>query len=91
MPKGVLADFSTPILPNIIRQPTREALIKVHQIISLNAASVAPNLCRGHHGHLELIIIAKDNLAQTGHVFVPPHNPGDWLAYNGNHTREEAW
>ena len=42
--EGVLADFPTPILPKIGGEPTKEALIKLHQLISGNVASVASNL-----------------------------------------------
>ena len=42
-----LANFPTPILPKIGREPTREGLIKIHQLISGNAASVASNLGGG--------------------------------------------
>ena len=38
--EGVLTDFPTPIIPKISREPTREALINLHQLISGNTVSV---------------------------------------------------
>ena len=51
---GVLADFPTPILTNIFREPTREALIEIHRIVSVDLASVVLNLVGGCHIHLPL-------------------------------------
>ena len=45
--EGVLTYFLTPVLPNIDGEPTREGLIDIHQLISVNAASVALNLGGG--------------------------------------------
>ena len=73
----VLADFLMPIYFKTVGEPTREDLIKNNRIISANAASVVYNLGRGLHGHLVLTMAIEDYLFQTGHVFVPPHNPGD--------------
>ena len=42
--EGVLADFLTPIIIKIIREPTRESLIKLQRIIITNADSVVLNL-----------------------------------------------
>ena len=52
--KGVFMDFLTPILLKIGGDPTREALIELHQIISGNSASVASNIGGGRHVHLVL-------------------------------------
>ena len=54
--KGVFMDLLTPILLKIGGDPTREALIELHQLISGNAASVASNIGGGRHGHLALTI-----------------------------------
>ena len=58
--KGVLADFLAPILPNIGKEPAREELIKIHQLISGNAAFVASNLKGGGHRHLALTMTADE-------------------------------
>ena len=58
--EGVLTDFLTPILPNIGGEPTREGLVKLHLLISGNAASVLSNLGGGWHGHLALTITSED-------------------------------
>ena len=58
--KGVLTDFPTSILPRIDREPTREVLVKLHQLISGNAESVSSNLRGCRHGHLALTITIKD-------------------------------
>ena len=73
--KGVLVDFPTPILPNIGKELTREALIDLHQLISVNAESVASNLGGGRHRHLTLTMTYKVYMEQMGYAFVPPHNP----------------
>ena len=75
--EGVLVDFLTPILPNIVREPTREFLIKIRQLISGNVASVVSKIRGGRHGHLALTMTARDYLAHMGHMFVPLRNPGD--------------
>ena len=76
--EGVLMEFLTPILPKIGGDPTREALINLHQLISGNAASMVSNLVGGHHRHLALTMTAEEYMEQTGYTFVPPHNPGNY-------------
>ena len=76
--EGVLANFPTPILPNIGGEPTREVLIEIHRLISGNAASVALNIGGGRHGHLALTMTAEEYTEQTGFAFVPPHNLGNY-------------
>ena len=87
--KGVFVDFPTPILPKIDGEPTREGLIKIHLLISGNAASVASNHGGGQHGHLALTMTDTDFRAQTGFAFVTPHNPGDYPQSMGN-AQEQA-
>ena len=70
-------ELLTPILLRIGGDPTREALIELHQIISGNAASVASNIGGGRNGHLALTMTNEDYLAQTYYAFVPPYNPCD--------------
>ena len=50
----VLAEFS-----KIGGKPTREGLIELYQLFSVNAASVSSNLGVGWHGHLALTITSK--------------------------------
>ena len=76
--KGFLTYFLTPPLPKIRREQTRIALIDLHRLVSRNAASVASNLGGGRHRHLVLTITDEEYTTQTGYVFVPPHNPGDY-------------
>ena len=77
--KGVLADFPTSILRNIRGKRTREGLIKLHLLVSGNTDSVSLNLGGGQHGHLALTMKREDYAAHKGFVFVPPHNPDDYL------------
>ena len=63
--KGVLADFLTPILPNIGVEPTREELIDLHCLVSGNLASLPSNLGGGRHGHLSLTITGEEYMAHT--------------------------
>ena len=58
--EGVLEDFLTRILPKIVGKPTREALIELHIIISVNLVSVALNLGGGCHGHMLLMMAVKE-------------------------------
>ena len=67
-------NLSTPILPKIDGEPTREGLIELHQLISGNAASVASNLGGGRHGKLTLTMTDKDYMEQIGFAFLPPQN-----------------
>ena len=78
-----------PILSKTIGEPTREDLIKIHRIIIANAASVMYNLGRGIHGHLVLMMAIEDYIYHTGHVFVPPPNPGDYPPMMGT-AQEQA-
>ena len=76
--EGVLTDLTTPIFPKIGREPTREGLIKIHRLISGNAAYMVSNLRGGRHRNLALMMKAKEYMEHTGFVFVPPHNPGNY-------------
>jgi hypothetical protein len=74
---GITADFPKPVLGQIHGEPTREALIDMHKLLCTNAASVTTNLGGGNHGHLALLMTAKEYLEETEKVFVVPTNPGD--------------
>ena len=87
--KGVLAEFLTPILPKIYREPTKEGLINLHRLISANVASVASNLGAGQHGQLTLTMIAEEYREHTGFEFVPPQNPGNYSQSMGS-AHEQA-
>ena len=76
--KGVLVELPTPILPNICRELTIEALIDLHLLISGNTVSVVSNLGQGRHGHLVMTMTCKEYTAQTGYAFFPQHNPGNY-------------
>ena len=56
-------DFPTPIIPNIVREPTREALINLHRLISGNAASVASNIGEVRHGQLAMTMASEEYMA----------------------------
>ena len=73
--EGVFADFLTPILLNIEGETTREGLIKLHELVSGNAAPMSLNLGGGRHRHLVLTLTSKDYAEQMGFMFVLPHNP----------------
>ena len=47
------------------------------------------NLRGGRNDHLELIMNVEDYLAQTGHAFLPPHNPSDYPPTMGS-AQEQA-
>ena len=51
---GVVAEFPMPVLLEIARERTIESLIKIHQLISGNADSVASNRVGGRNGNLIL-------------------------------------
>ena len=74
---GFLTDFPTPILPKIGGEPTREGLIKIHQLMLGNVASVTSNLRGGGHRYLVLTMTSKEYIEHKGFAFVPPHNPGN--------------
>ena len=52
--EGVLVKFPRPILTKIRGEPTREVLINLHELVRVNAASVASNLGGGRHKHIRL-------------------------------------
>ena len=47
-------------------------------------APVSSNLGRCWHGYLVLKMTSEDYAAQTGFVFMLPHNPGNCLHTMGN-------
>ena len=57
--EGVLVEFLTLIITNIVGEPTIESLTALHQLISGNAASVVSNRGGVRHRHLALTITAK--------------------------------
>ena len=68
-------NLSTPILPNIRGEPTREGLIDLHRLVGGNTEFVLSNLGGGWYGHLALTMTRKEYAEQTVFAFVPPHNP----------------
>ena len=54
--KEVLSELPIPILTKIGLEPTREALIDLHLLVSGNAAYIASNLGGGCPGHLALTL-----------------------------------
>ena len=75
--EGVLVEFLTLIITNIVGEPTIESLTALHQLISGNAAYVVSNLEGCRHGYLTQTITSKEYISQTGYAFVPLHNPGN--------------
>ena len=73
-----LTDLPKQILPNIGGEPTREALINLHRLVSGNSASVALNLGVGRHGHLTLTMTSEEYTEQADYVFVMPYKTGDY-------------
>ena len=70
--KRVIANFTTPILFNIDREPTREALINIHQLISVNALSVESNIVGGRHIHLAQTMTAREYMNEVFYTTVHP-------------------
>ena len=87
--EGVHADLPTEIIPKIEVEPTIKVLIKLNQLISGNAASIALKIGGGRHVHLALTMTAADHMSQRGYVFLPPHNPGYYPPIKGT-TQEQA-
>ena len=58
--EGVIADSPMPILPKFVWEPTREAIIDIHRLISGNASPVASNLGGGRYSHLPLRMTMED-------------------------------
>ena len=87
--EGVIADFPSPILLKIDKEPTREVMIDLHLFITGNSASVALNIVGGQHGHLALLMTAEDYMEQTIFAFVPLYNPGGYPHSIGS-TQEQV-
>ena len=87
--EGVLPDFPKTILWKIGGEPTREALIDLHQLISGNTAYVASKIGGGRNRHLVLAMTSEEYTSQMGYALVPPHNPGDYLPKMGT-SQEQA-
>ena len=87
--KIVLAHIPANIIPNIGGETRREGLIKLHRLIGGNVAYVLLNLGGGRHGNLTLAVASNEYAAQTGFVFVPPHNPGGYSQTKRN-AQEQA-
>ena len=58
--EGVLADSPTHILLKIEGEQEIEGLIKLHQLVSGNAASISSNPGGGRHRHLALTITSEE-------------------------------
>ena len=80
----VLSDFLTLLLLKIGKELTIEWLIKIHQLVSGNAALVLSNLRGGRHGHLALTMISKKYASHRDSSFVPLHNPKHYPPTMGN-------
>ena len=89
--EGFLADFLTPILPKIGREPTREGLIDIHRLISGNAAYMESNFRGGQHGHSTLTMTAEEYMEQTVFSFVPPQKPRRLPTEHGERPIIRAW
>ena len=87
--EGVLADFLTPMLPNIGGEPTIEALIKLHMLISRNVASMIYDLRGGLHRHLTLTMTVYYYIVQKGYTFLSYHNHGNYPTTIG--TNQEKY
>ena len=81
--RGIPCGLTDTDITNIVGEPTREALIYLHRLIIRNTASFASNPEGGRNGHPEITMKAEDYLYQTGHAFVPLHNPGNYPTETG--------
>ena len=76
--EGVLPDLLTPILTKIGGDPMIYSLIELHRLISENIVSEVSNLRRRQNGDPALAMTADNYMEQTGYLFVPLHNPGNY-------------
>ena len=76
--EGVLTDFLTLILPKIFGETMKEALIKIHHLISSNTEFISSNLGRVLPFYMALTMAADDYLSQMGHAFASRHNLGNY-------------
>ena len=67
-----------PIISMIDVEPTREALIDLHQLISRNTAFVESNFGGALHRNCALKIAAEEYMKQTSYALVPPYSSGDF-------------
>ena len=86
----VLADFPTPILPNISGEPTREVLIDQHKLISGKAASLTSNLQGGRHIKPRADDDGRGIHGTKGLRICATAQPRKLPTNNGNHPRASA-
>jgi hypothetical protein len=68
--------FPHPTIPHHTGTPTYAAINIVHKKLKANASSIPSELGGGTHGLLGLVLSAPAYINITGHVFIPPNNPG---------------
>ena len=68
--------FEYPDLTKIHGEPTSESLFKLRNELKANAQSVYSNLSDGAHGHLALVLSARQYTLLTAVPFVRPLHPG---------------
>jgi hypothetical protein len=68
--------FPHPNIPRHTGTPTYAAINIIHKKLKANASSIPSELGGGTHGLLGLVLSAPAYINVTGHVFVPPVNPG---------------
>ena len=71
--------FEYPDLTKIHGEPTSESLFKLRNELKANAQSVYSNLSDGAHGHLALVLSARQYALLTAVPFIRPAHPGALL------------
>ena len=75
--------FEFPDLTKIHGEPTSESLFKLRNELKANAQSVYSNLSDGTHGHLALVLSARQYSLLTAVAFVRPVHPGALIIPTG--------
>ena len=87
--KGVFVELLTPIILNIGRELTIEALIDLNWLISRYVESVVWILRGFRNGHLALKMKSEEYMEHTGYTFVPRQNSCSYPQTMGA-TQEQA-
>ena len=74
--ENIKENFPYPTIACFPGRPDFDAIASVHTKLKANAASIHSNLGGGAHGLLGLALQPGTYTVLTGHVFVPPQNPG---------------
>ena len=79
-----IESFLHTIFPKQLGEPNYKKIQKIHKLAAANAALVETTRGGGNHGYLAIVLEPNTYHTLTGHIFIPPTNPGPSLIITGD-------